>query len=436
MTLPPGPRLPRRLQVALWYLQRRRMEEAMSRRYRPLFRVHGGYGELIFLNDPQAIKAVFTGDPDELHAGEFNTANDRFLFFLVGRHSLLNVDGGDHLRQRRLVLPPFHGERLRAYRDIMMEAAERSISRWPMHAPFELRPQMQAITLEVILRSVCGIEEPERRDEFRRRADAFLAAATTPRVIAQLIFPRLRGRLAPRAWERYLEARRHLDDLLSEEIERHRAAPGDDVLSLLLASRHEDGTAPTEEELRDQLMTLLAAGHETSANALAWTLDLLFHNRHVAERLQAELAVDGDEYLEAVVRECMRIRPTVPRVGRKVLRPLEVCGYEVPAGSYVTVSILNVHHDPRFFERPERFEPERFLGDGGPDVYTFVPFGGGVRRCVGASFADVEIKTVLRTILDRTRLRPARDEPEPMVERNTVIVPKHGVSAVLEERRL
>ncbi len=411
----------------------------MSRRHRPLFRVHGGYGEIVFLNDPAAIKAVFTGDPDELHAGEFNMANDKFLLFLVGPHSLLNVDGGEHLAQRRLLLPPFHGERLGAYREAMVEAAERSIAEWPLGEPFELRERMQAITLEVILRSVCGIEEPERRDEFRRRADSFLAAATTPPVIVQLLFPRLRGRLAAAAWQRYLDERRRLDDLLTEEIERHRAAPGEDVLSLLLAARREDGSPLTDKELRDQLMTLLAAGHETSANALAWTFDLLFHHREVAARLDEEIAAGGNgdgEYLDAVVRECMRFRPTVPRVGRKVLRDMELCGYHVPAGSYLTVSILNLHRDPRLFERPERFEPERFLRDDSPGTYTFVPFGGGVRRCIGASFADVEIRTVLRTILERTRLRPARDEPEPMIERNTVMVPKHGVPAVLEERRL
>jgi cytochrome P450 len=390
------------------------------------------FGDLTYVADPEMVKAIFSGDPSRFHAGEGNAEP---LGPVLGENSLLTLDGEEHMRQRKLLLPPFHGERIGRYVETMRTAAERELATWPVGRTFALRPAMQRVTLEVILRAVFGIEDEARRARF--------SAVNTrvDRTAQPIMFaPPLRrdlGRWSP--WRRFLQARQDADALIYEEIRARRAEPDlesrDDVLSLLLQARHDDGSPMTDLELRDELMTIIGAGHETTATALCWAIELLGHNPHVERRLREELASPdgGDDYLDAVMKETLRIRPVVVDVVRKVLRDEEIAGQRIPAGTWLVPAIAVVQQRPDLYPEPHEFRPERFL-DGQTDAYTWIPFGGGIRRCIGASFAQTEIKVILRTLLERTRLRPASRRPEVPRVRHVTIVPSRGARVVMEER--
>jgi cytochrome P450 len=389
------------------------------------------FGDLVYVVEPTAVREVLTGDPYRFHAGEGNAG---LLEPVVGENSLLTLDDDAHMAQRKLLLPPFHGERMRRYADAMRESAERELQRWPVGRPFALRPRMQDITLEVILRTIFGVSDPGRLAHFSRLTKALDRVATPVMWIPAL--RRDLGRLSP--WRRFLSVRAEGDELIYDEIRRRRAEPGfeerDDVLSLLLQARHEDGTPMSDVELRDELMTLVGAGHETTATALCWAFELILRNPRVEQRLRDELAGgDGEEYLDAVMKETLRLRPVVVDVVRKLMEDTEVAGLTIPAGTYVVAAIALVHLRPDVYPDPHEFRPERFL-EGQPEPYTWIPFGGGVRRCIGASFAQQEIKVVLRTLLEGARLRPASKRPEPPRARHVTIVPARGARVVLEER--
>jgi cytochrome P450 len=406
----------------------------MSRRYGDFFTVRFMIGEVVFVADPQVIKQVFRGDPDVFHAGEGNATP---LEPLMGRNSVLTLDGPEHMRQRKLMLPSFHGERMQRYGALMQEIADREVAGWPVGQPFGLRPRTQAITLEIIMRTVFGIDDAERLARLRERLGAMLDIGMQSRALAAIALPPVRRTIGRGIWKRFLRLRAAADAEIYDEIARRRRATDieqrDDVLSILLQAHDEDGRPMTDQELRDELMTLLVAGHETTATTLAWAFDMLLRHREPRERLLAELdAGEGDEYLDAVIKETLRIRPVVPGVIRKLTAPVELNGYMLPAGTRVAPNIYLTHRRPDVYPEPERFRPERFLGDGGPDTYSWIPFGGGVRRCLGASFALYEMKIVIPAILRGVRLRAAGPAPERIRRRAITFVPEHDACVVVE----
>jgi cytochrome P450 len=324
---------------------------------------------------------------------------------------------------------------MRRYGDLMDEITLRDVERWPLDEPFPLMPRMQSITRDVILRAVFGMHAGAREDELRRRIDDVLVRTT--RVHTQLGVVLAEGAGVRRT--PFHRAVRRMDDILREEIRERQAAPDlderDDILSMLVQARDEDGAPLDEDELRDQLVTLLLAGHETTATALAWAFDALFRNPEVRARLEASLG-DGDEYLDAVVEETLRIRPTVHDVGRRLGEPLEANGAgPIEAGTAVFASVHLLHRRADLFPDPLAFRPERYLGDERPSTYAWIPFGGGMRRCLGAAFAQFEMRRVLRTVLEHATLRPATTAAEPLARRPVTVVPRHGTPAVLAGRR-
>jgi cytochrome P450 len=407
--------------------------EACLRRYGRLFTVRlAQIGTFVFVADPEPIKQIFIGDPEQLRAGEANEPLEPVL----GNRSILLLDGAEHLRQRKLMLPPFHGERLVRYGELMAEIADRDLDGWPLGRTFRLQPRLQAITLEVILRVVFGVEEAERLARLRKVLARLMNATARPVAMA----PWLRRDLGPWSpWARFKRMLEEVDATLYEEIAARRSDPRladrDDIFSMLVRARDEDGQAMTDRELRDELMTLLVAGHETTATALAWTFELLFRHPAALERASAEAAGgSGHEYADAVVKEALRLRSPIPVVARRLTAPMKLDGHELPAGTRVAPCIYLTHRLPDVYPEPEAFRPERFV-EQPADTYSWLPFGGGVRRCLGASFATFEMRVVLQTVLARARLRAASRRPARVTRRAIVLAPSRGVEAVLEERR-
>ena len=429
--LPPGSRAPGAVNAVRFTRDPVGFLERQWHRYGDAFSINfPGFGRMAYFVEPETVKQIFTADARAIHAGE---ANGRVLEPALGKFSLLTLDEDDHMRQRKLLLPPFHGERVRRYVELIADIAEREIARWPVGSAFGLRPRMQSITLDVILRAVFGVRGEDRLARFRATLPQLTEASG---VVMWLPF--LRHNFGPWSpWARFQRMRRAVDELVYEEIRLRRADPRmeerDDVLSLLLQARHEDGTAMSDEELRDELITLLTAGHETSATALAWTFERLLRSPPVLERLLGDL--DDDAYLDAVVKETLRVRPVVIDVARVVKRDAEIGGWSIPAGTIVVPAIALVQLRPDLYPEPRAFRPERFLGDEQPPSYSWIPFGGGVRRCIGAAFAQLEIKTVLRTVLDRVRLNAPDPAPELQRSRHVTLVPS-GDATVVVERRL
>ena len=406
------------------------MEDA-ARRYGDAFTLRITHeGTWVFISHPDAVKQVFTGDPRLLHAGEANVV----LLPVLGSHSVLLLDEDAHMAQRKLMLPSFHGERMRGYEDTMAEVASRELEHWPTGEPLAAWPTMQAITLEVIIRTVFGVRESARVDRLADALRGSLGFASEPLRMAVLAAfgPR---RVAEIGWvQRRLEP---TDSIIYEEIRARRGVPDlaerDDVLSLLLQARHEDGTEMSDKELRDELVTLLVAGHETSATALAWALEALTHHPAALERLREEIDAGDETYLDAVVKETLRLRPVIALVLRRLTGPMEIGGRMLPAGVNVAPCIYLLHRRPDVYDEPRAFKPERFL-DKPPGTYTWIPFGGGVRRCLGASFAQFEMKVVLRELVSRLDIRAARPEPEARVRRAIVFAPSRGGEIVVERR--
>lgn len=411
--LPPGPRTLATLQTLGWLTRHLPFLERCRSRYGPTFTLRiATLDPLVVISDPVSIKALFARDRENaLPAGRALTLEP-----IVGPRSLLLLEGEEHMRRRKLLLPPFHGERMRAYEATIARATADEIARWPRGGvPFELRSRTQAITLEVILGAVFGVADGPRHDELRELLGRVLARMRRPLSSALTALARPLGRFGPNAPAQRLLDR--VDALLAAEIAARRADPAlaerEDVLSLLVAARFEDGSAIDDGELRDQLMTLLVAGHETTATALAWAFDLLLHEPERLARARAAAAGGEDAYLDAVATEALRLRPVITSVGRKIPAAASLGGYELPAGSSVLASIYLTHTRPDLYPDPYAFRPERFEG-ARPDTFAWLPFGGGVRRCIGAAFAQLEMRVVLREVLRRTELRaagPARERP-------------------------
>jgi cytochrome P450 len=434
--LPPGPRLPRLVQTAGFMFFPRRFFDACRRRYGDAVTFGTAFdSKFVMVFDPELVRQVFQGNNEQLRAGEANA----LLGPILGQRSVLLLDGAEHLRHRRLMLPPFHGRRMQAYEDTMRAAADRAIDAWPQGEPFELLPTMQSLTLDVIMRAVFGMEPGPLDDDLRRRLRQMLEPIARPTGVMLMALAASRfGRGDGAAMKRFEEQRRAVDEILFAEIARRREQPDleerDDVFSALVLARDEDGSALTDQEVRDELVTLLVAGHETTATGLAWTFDLLLHTPHALERLRATLADDDEEYLEAVVKEALRIRPVIPGVGRVVRgEPFALNGYMIPPGVEINPSITTIHRRPDHYPDPEAFRPERFLGPDAPDTYTWIPFGGGTRRCLGASFALMEMRVVVRRVLERAELVPT-GPPEKVQRRAITLVPKHGARVRLTGR--
>jgi cytochrome P450 len=428
--LPPGSRMPATLQALRYASDPLNFLVKLQRRYGDVFTVRfPSFGRLVYVTTPELVKQIFTGPPAQMHAGE---ANATVLEPALGPNSVLTLDDGPHMRQRKLLLPPFHGERIAAYGELMREVTLREMESWPVGEPFSLRPHTQRITLAVIMRAVFGVHDEERLTRFAGLIERF-----SRRVSAVIAFPFLRHNLGPLSpWAKFLRARAALDEFVYEEIELRRAeveagADHDDVLSLLLAARHEDGSPMSDEELRDELVTVLGAGHETTATGLAWAMERLLRNPPVLARLRDSIAAGEDDYLEATVRETLRTRPVIVDVARKLTAPFAIGGYELPAGTYVLPAIAAIHYREDLFPEAERFMPERFL-DGKADNYAWIPFGGGVRRCIGASFAEFEMRVILQTILERAELSAPDPEPEKAKVRNITLAPGRGARVRLD----
>jgi cytochrome P450 len=428
--LPPGSRMPAAMQALRYASDPHNFLVRLQRRYGDVFTVRFPYfGRLVYVTTPELVKQIFTGPPAQMHAGE---ANATVLEPALGPNSVLTLDDAPHMRQRKLLLPPFHGERIAAYGELMREVTLREMESWPVGEPFSLRPHTQRITLAVIMRAVFGVHDEERLTRFAGLIERF-----SRRVSAVIAFPFLRHNLGPLSpWAKFLRARAALDEFIYEEIELRRAeveagADHDDVLSLLLAARHEDGSPMSDEELRDELVTVLGAGHETTATGLAWAMERLLRNPPVLARLRDSIAAGEDDYLEATVRETLRTRPVIVDVARKLTAPFAIGGYELPAGTYVLPAIAAIHYREDLFPEAERFMPERFL-DGKADNYAWIPFGGGVRRCIGASFAEFEMRVILQTILERAELSAPDPEPEKAKVRNITLAPGRGTRVRLD----
>ena len=424
MTLPPGPRAPSPLLTAQFVRRPREMLRRWQAKYGDAFTVKFvGFGQGVYVADPEAIRELFTGDQSDLLAGEANS----FLEPIVGKHSVLVLDGPEHLRQRRLLLPPFQGSRVAGFRSVVREAAEREIDGWRPGSEIVLRDRMRALTFDVICRAVFGVTEPARVERLRTALAAVIDTNTL--IIA---FSALRKDLGP--WSPGGRFKRRLaaaDALLYEAIERRRGEPDlderTDVLSLLMRARDEDGLAMSDEELRDELFTMLGAGHETTATSLSFAIEALLRHPDKLAALRAAIEEDGgDAWLEAVMRETMRLKPVIDAAERTLTKPRRVAGYDLPPGVKVYPAIVLVHHRADLYENPDSFRPERFL-ESEPESYAWLPFGGGIRRCIGAALAQAEMIEALRVIVPRVELEAVRDEEDPVVLSGVTLAPKHGV---------
>ncbi|HMC06816.1 MAG TPA: cytochrome P450 [Solirubrobacterales bacterium] len=430
--LPPGPRQPPAIQTIAWWARPVAFLERSRARYGKRFTIRLlAAPPFVILSEPEQLKEVFAAPVDVLHPGE----GARILEPVVGRNSIILLDEGLHLEQRKLMLPAFHGEKMQRLSGLMQETAEREVASWPRGEPVALHPRLQALTLEVILRTVFGLDPGARLDELRDLLTEILDFGSKP----YSMLPPLQRNYAGRGpWARFVRLRARADELVFELIDERRAEGSnrDDILAMLLSARHEDGTPMSDEEIRDELMTLLVAGHETTASELAWAFERLAREPAVLDRLLAEVGSgDGDAYLMATIQETLRRRPVLPNAEpRLVKQPFEVGGWIYPPGVCLIANAYLVHHDPDVYEEPYAFRPERFL-DEQPGTYTWIPFGGGRRRCIGASFAMLEMKIVLEAVLATHRIVPADGTLELTRRRSITFSPRLGARTVLSERQ-
>ncbi|MGV1047108.1 MAG: cytochrome P450 [Solirubrobacterales bacterium] len=416
------------LQTAIWSRQAQWMLEQCRSRFGPMFTLNiADEGTWVIVSDPAVVKEIFTGDPTVFHAGEGN----QILKPILGANSLLVLDEKPHISQRRLLLPPFHGERMQGYGEKMAAIAAREIESWPTGVPYKLRPRMQAITLEIILETVFGVHGGERMEPLRAALRDFLDLTTNPKVLLPVI---LAGPERIRLFPPFRRRIDRVDELIYREIAERRAAEDlearDDILSMLVAARHEDGSPMSDAEIRDELLTLLVAGHETTATALSWAMERLSRHPQKLERLRDETLAGDEAYLTATIQETLRLRPVIVIVIRRLTQPVELGGYQLPAGVAAVPSIHLIHRDPEIYPEPERFLPERFL-DNPPGTYTWIPFGGGIRRCLGAAFAQFEMAVVLRELVKRHQVSPANPASERNFRRAITETPRHDAEVVL-----
>lgn len=386
-------------------------------------------GTTVLLSHPDDVKTLFTADPTIAHAGE----GRNLMRAVFGNDSLFCLDEESHASQRRLLLPPFHGERLAGYTEMIAEVAASEITAWPIGQPMRLAPRCRALTLEVILRAMFGLDAA-RAAPLREATERLLKLfSSLPRLVPIMLLgpdrvprlPYIRNVMASfdaRVLEQIARRMRDKDA-------NHRA----DILSVLVSASRENGALTDPSAIRDQLVTILVAGYETTSTAVAWAFERLANAPHAMTALEAEIAAEKQDYLEAVVKEVLRMRPVIPVVGRLIKAPLELRTCTVPSGTIASACIYLAHRRPEIYPEPDRFMPERFLGTT-PGTYTWIPFGGGVRRCLGASFAMVEMRTVLRVVVERLRIRPADNEAETMKRRSITLAPGRECRVIAERQ--
>jgi len=418
--LPAGPSEPPIVQTLRWLLRPISFLEASRRRFGDTFSVRflGFRTPMVMLSDPEAIRALYANPEHGLPAGRTLA-----LVPILGPRSLLLLEGREHLARRRLMLPPFHGARMRAYESTVREVVAREVESWPDGEPFALHPRMQRVTLDVILRVVFGVTDLTRRARLAEQLGRLLAETASAGLQFAVLLSRRFGAPDPLAGMQRL--RRDIDAMLDLEIAERRADPREDILSMLVAARFEGGEPMDDAEIRDQLMTLLLAGHETTATGLAWTFDLLVRHPAVLDRLVAELDAGEQAYARAVVSESLRLRPVVPLAGRRLASPLRVDDHVLAPGTDVTPAIWLTHTRADRYTEPFAFRPERFL-DGAPATSAWLPFGGGVHRCIGAAFAEMEMRVALAEILRHRTLRSACGNAERVARRNVTFSPRGG----------
>jgi cytochrome P450 len=424
-TLPPGPTASLTRQTVQFWRRPEPYLHAARSRYGDVFTARVlPAGAVVFVADAALVKQIFAAPTDLFHAGEGN----RILEPVMGARSILLLDEDEHLRRRRLMLPAFHGDAVRRLVQTMRELTAAEVDRWPVGEPFALLPRTNALTLEIILRTVFGVAEGERLDRLR----ALMPRVTHFPLWLMLMWVRpswgacRRGaatsaaRAGRRAAARRDRARRRAPDLDERP----------DVLSMLVRARDADGGSLDDRELRDQLMTLLLAGHETTATGLAWTFERVLRDPAIQERLATAVRHDDDAYLDAVVKESLRVRPVIDRVGRRTTRETEIGGHRIPADTQVAPAIGIVGLDAAHHPDPFAFRPERWLGDDAPPGSTWLPFGGGTRRCLGATFAQTEMREVIRVVVGRAQLRAEHPAPERQLGRHITIAPQQGSRVV------
>ena len=422
--MPPGPPLPR-LVGLLAFVAQNRFADALRRRYGDVFAITlPAVGRTVIVADPDLARDVFRADAKVLHAGSQSP-----LGAILGPHSLLTIDEDYHLSQRRLLLPPFHGERMKSYEAIIAEEAEREMATWPLDRPFRTLEPFSRITLNAIIRAVFGAQERDA-DDLRRLLPELVRRGS--RLALLPVLHRDLGSWSP--WGAFLGLRAEFDAIVDRLLARARGDEGiderSDVLALLVHARHEDGSPMDRDEIADELLTLLAAGHETTAATLAWAVERLRRHPEVVARLAREVADGGSELREATIREVQRVRPTIVGTGRQAQEPFALGDWLLPTGTTIFVSARLLHNDPRWYEHPERFDPDRFVGRT-PDTYRWVPFGGGLRRCIGAAFAHMEMDVVLRTLLERFELAATTERDEGWRFRGVAFAPRRGGLAVV-----
>jgi cytochrome P450 len=434
---PPRIQLPRLVQVLRFNQRQIEFVFRARRELGEVFSMHGATEDAVAVTShPDHVRSLFTASPEQAPS----LTGESPLRPIVGPESVLTAVGPRHMRQRKLLLPPFHGEAIEAYAQTIAEATEREIDGWPLDEPFALAPRMQAITLDVIMAGIFGIEGKPRRGTpehgLRQLIRRLVAASTTPAAqVGELLHigrdeaigPMKAGlALLDRQLYAVIEARRRVSDLGERR----------DILSLLLQARTEDGEKLSDKELRDELLVLVLAGHETTANSLAWTWERLVRSPEAHGALVAAVrsGVGAEELIEATIVEAMRSRPVIPLIGRRVTVPWRLGEHGVPAGTAITMSILLIHHREDLYPRPFEFRPERWLGRK-PGTYEWIPFGGGIRRCLGAALAMAEQRVVLAAMARRLELEADDPAPERAVHRNVTMIPSRGGRVVLRSRR-
>ncbi|GAB3246697.1 cytochrome P450 [Nocardioides dilutus] len=425
--LPPGPSLPGPVAAGAWVLGRRQLLAGLQRRYGSAFTLTiPPFGHCVVLCSADLIKQLLTTTPAIAGNTEPNLGN------VLGPGSTFALDGAEHLRRRKLMVPPFHGRRLRAYEGVMIEETIREAETWPQGVEFETTPAFLRLTLAIILRAVLGAQG----EHYHRLRDVMPALAELGARLTNSPFPD-QGR-SWGSWARYRRLRREYDEVAFDLIDAVRADPDlearDDVLAMLIQSRYEDGEPMSNQEIADELLTMLGAGHETTANTLAWAVERLTRHPHLLDRLTAEVDEGGSELMAATILEVQRTRPVITEIARKVLAPsMELGRWRIPQGHHIFAAVDFVHMDENVFPNPERFDPDRFV-NARPGTYSWIPFGGGTRRCIGAAFADLEMNVVLRTVLQHYELSPTYAPDEKWQSRGVSWTPAGGGRAVVHRR--
>lgn len=445
VNLPNGPASPGIIQNILWLLKPLDYLEYCVKKYGDIFTLRLGNKNQIFVSNPQAVQQIFNTDSTILEAGKSAGA----IFPLLGENSIISLEGKPHERQRKLLMPPFHGERMRSYGNLIAEITDEVTAEWKPGESLKILPSMQEISLQVILKAVFGLKDSERYQEIKAKLIKIFNPSLPLLRALMLIFPVLRRDLgAWSPWGKYLRLRQQIDDLIYAEIQERRDNPDptrNDILSMMMSARDEDGQPMTDVELRDELMTLLVAGHETTATSLSWAIYGIYNNPQVREKLLQELdnlPAKNDEtailklpYLNAVVSETLRLYPTAILTFQRLIKaPIELMGYKQEPGNLLVACIYLTHRREDLYPNPKEFKPERFL-ERQFSPYEYYPFGGGNRRCLGLAFALFEMKLVLAKILSNYEIVLTNTKPEVPVRAGLLFRPSHGVPAIVKGKR-